>query len=116
MSVDVLLRGIHSNLFVAGLSNGLVRVFTTDEPKCLLELQAHSRQINALICHPTKPFFATAADDTFLNVWEISKQAVFDVNLVLSNRCPDMQLTGVAFGSNSESTLSSVIASVYDYK
>ena len=51
-----------------------------------------------------------------MNVWEISKQSAVDVNLVLSSRCPDMQLTGVAFGANTEGSLSSVIASVYDYK
>lgn len=74
MSADIMLRGSYSNLFIVGLSSGLVKIYSTEEPRCLLELQAHSRQINALVCHPTKPVFATASDDTFLNVWEINKQ------------------------------------------
>lgn len=116
MSVDVLLRGQFSNLFIAGLSNGLVRIFTTDEPRCLVELQAHSRQINALACHPSKPLFVTVSDDTFLNVWDISKQEQFEISLVSSSRCPDLQLTGVTFGANAEGALNSIVASVYDYK
>ena len=113
LTVDLLLRGSLGNLFAVGYSNGVVRLYSAEEPKCLAEIQAHSRQVNALICHPSKPLILTAGDDTFVNVWEISKTQEFDVSLKMSSRCSDMQVVGLALGGEQ---LSSIVAAVYDYK
>lgn len=43
MSVDVLLRGAQTNLFVVGYSNGSIRLYSTDQPTVLVQIQAHSR-------------------------------------------------------------------------
>ena len=50
-----------------------------------------------------------------MNVWEVSGTRVenIDVQLTVSSRCSDLLLTGVAFGGPK---MSSVVASVYDYK
>lgn len=38
------------------------------------------------------------------------------MNLVISSRCNDMQLTGVAFAGLESGSLNSIVATVYDYK
>jgi len=38
MSLDILLRGSHTNLFVVGYSHGMVRLYTSDDPKCIVEV------------------------------------------------------------------------------
>lgn len=42
LSVDILLRGAN-NLFVVGYSHGMIRLYTSEKPRPLIELQAHSR-------------------------------------------------------------------------
>jgi WD40 repeat protein len=60
------------NLFLIGYSNGLIRIFKSDDGAILFELSAHSRQVSGLACHPKgKSIFATVGDDSFMNLWEI---------------------------------------------
>ena len=67
----------HGNYFVVAHANGLVKLYKCRDPqnenKCayLCDIQAHSRTINALVCHPTKPTFATVSDDTMVNLWYV---------------------------------------------
>jgi len=35
------------------------------------ELQAHSRMLSAMAVHPTRPLFATAAEDATMAVWQL---------------------------------------------
>jgi WD40 repeat protein len=79
------------------------------------EIGSHSRSLNALICHPTKPIFATGSDDTFVNVYEVTgdKADNIDVNLALSSKVNDYQVVGLAFGGSGNRSL---IAAPYDYK
>lgn len=35
------------------------------------ELQAHSRMLSAMAVHPTRPLFATAAEDATMAVWQM---------------------------------------------
>lgn len=114
MTVGTLFRGASGNLFVVGYSNGMVKLYTSDEPRLVASVQAHSRQVSAIACHPSKQLFATVGDDTFMNVWEVPKNSI-DVSLNVSARANDMQLTGVCF-AGSEGVITSVVASVYDYK
>jgi WD40 repeat protein len=76
-------------------------------------LAAHSRQVNALACHPTKSIFVTVGDDTFLNVWEVESGAAFNIRLVMSSRVPDFMLTGVCFANQN---YNSILATVYNFK
>ena len=87
----------------------------SDNGSLLCEMQAHSRQVSALVCHPVRSVFATVSDDTFLNVWEVTglKLEINDVQLIISQRISDMQLTGVQFATQ---TFGSVVATTYDYK
>jgi len=43
MSADILFRGQQINLFVIGYSNGMIRLYSSENPKLVAEIQAHSR-------------------------------------------------------------------------
>ncbi len=55
--------------------------------KLVCEIGAHSRQINAVKAHPTRAVFATAGDDTFVNLWEITGSSIekLDISLLSSS-------------------------------
>ena len=75
------------NLFVAGFANGVVKIIQPSG-QILCELSAHQKGLNALVCHPSKPFFATCSDDTFVHVFAVTGNAAdkIDVNLHLGSR------------------------------
>ncbi len=102
------------NLFAAGFANGLVKLISCSTGTVMCEVSAHSRSLNALVCHPFKPIFATCSDDTFTHVFEVTgDKNNADINLVLGSRVNDYQLCGLTFcGTNS----SSLLAAPYDYK
>ena len=78
------------------------------------EISAHSRSLNALVCHPFKPVFATCSDDTFIHVFNVSgDKNGLDCNLVKGSRVSDYSLCGLSFAGP---TFSSLVASPYDYK
>ena len=81
----VVLKGGKSNFYAAGLANGLVRIFDCQDCHHLVDIQAHSRAINAMAPHSDLPIFATVGDDTMVNVWSLDvdgQQAVKDVKLI----------------------------------
>ena len=45
------LQGSYSNFYVVGLASGVVNVYDCTTGQCLIELQAHSRIVNAIACH-----------------------------------------------------------------
>ena len=59
--------------------------------------------------------FATAGDDTFVNLWEVTGATVdkLDINLLSSSIVNDYQVVGLCFGQENQRSL---VASVYDYK
>ena len=91
----------------------MVHLYATDSGKKVAELAVHSRQVNALACHPTKSIFVTVGDDTFLNIWEVVSGGQFAIDLRLSSRVSDFQLTGVCFAKKNSN---SVLATVYNFK
>lgn len=106
------------NFFLVGYSNGQVSMFNAASPPYkIAEIQAHSRQINGMACHPSRPLFVTVSDDTFMNVWEVPNSDTFSVNLHSSTRCNDLQLTGVQFVSSEDGqACDKLVATVYSYK
>ena len=61
----------NGNYYATALSNGLVKLFNCSSGAHLVDIQAHSRSINAIISHPEKPIFATVSDDTLVNLWHV---------------------------------------------
>ena len=77
----------NDNYYIASLSNGVVKIFNCKTGAHLVDIQAHSRQINALACHPSKPIFVTVSDDTIVNLWKCKatdKEVISEVNLIMS--------------------------------
>lgn len=111
-ALETLIR--NENLFAAGFVNGNVKLIHPNG-QILCELAAHSRSINSLICHPSRPIFATCSDDTFVHLFEVinGKDNKLDVNLFLGSQVNDYQLCGLAFGGPSDNSL---LAVPYDYK
>ena len=110
---DVLSLG--QPMFVVGHASGLVKLYLCESGQLVCEIGAHSRQVNAICCHPTRTAFVTAGDDTFVNLWEItgSSNGRLDVNILTSSIVNDYQVVGLAFGQENHRSL---VASVYDYK
>lgn len=88
-SVGLLTRS-GDNLFAVAYANGQVKLISASG-WVAAEINAHSRGINALTCHPTRAFFATSSDDTFVTLWEVSDDTLskLDVNVVLTSKVND---------------------------
>lgn len=114
-SIGLLQRSGLSSIFIAGFANGSVKLIHAENGTLLADLSCHSRSLNALACHPTKPIFATCSDDTFLHVFSVSseREDLIDTTLVLSSRVNDYQLVGLAFGGEGSNSL---VSAPYDFK
>jgi WD40 repeat protein len=114
-SIGIIQRSGLSNLYAVGFANGSVKIINPEKGNVLAEISSHSRGLNALVCHPNKPVFASCSDDTFVNVFAISseREDLIDVNLVLSSRVNDYQLVGLTFSGDNSNSL---IAAPYDYR
>ena len=114
-ALQTLNRSGLSSLFIAGFANGMVKVIHATVGSVLAEIGAHSRGLNALTVHPTKPIFASCGDDTFLNVFQVTSDNddSVDVSVNLSSKVNDFQLVGVAFGGDNSN---SIVATPYDFK
>lgn len=98
----------------AGFQNGHVKLLNFENGDLIAEIVSHSRMVNAIACHPSRAVFATAGDDTFLNVYEVSgdKMEKLDIDLILSSRVNDLMLVGVTFGGENNS---SAVGVPYDF-
>lgn len=118
MSIDSLEVG-KKRYFLVSFLNGLVIIYRADNGAPVCELAAHNRQVSALACgkKDNRAVFATAGDDTFVNLWEVlpntskGDEHGIEVKLMQSHRIADSLLTGVCFFAQDQ-----VIASVYDQK
>ena len=75
------------SMFVVGYASGAIKLFLGSTGQLICEMGAHSRQVNALSCHPTRSVFVSAGDDTFVNLWEVSGSTIerLDINLLTSS-------------------------------
>jgi len=107
-STSLLITG---DILMSSYTTGHIRLFSLSTETLCAEIAAHSRCINAMALHPTKPMFASVSEDTYINVWSVpdfdSKDA--KVELVYSNSIADHLLTGVVFLSSEN-----IVAASYD--
>lgn len=87
-------------MFAVGYASGRVELYICETGRRVCEIGAHSRQVNALCAHPTRTVFATAGDDTFVNLWEVtgSSPEKLEINVLSSSIVNDYQVVGLAFG------------------
>ncbi|KAL3905417.1 MAG: hypothetical protein SGPRY_010916 [Prymnesium sp.] len=74
-----------------------IRIFEVEGHNLLLStlVAAHARWINALEVHPSKPIFASAAEDSFVSVWAFEPTG--KLSLRGSSHAPDSLMCGLAF-------------------
>lgn len=101
------MRGNH--LFTA-YSTGHIRIYDLVSCTMCVQIAAHARWINALEVHPGGMVFATAAEDTTIQVWDFVDPT--KVAHLYSIPVADALLCGVAFcGGNERDT---ICATAYD--
>ena len=101
------MRGCH--LYCA-YSTGHVRIFDLVSCSLSVQIAAHARWIHAIEIHPNGTHFATAAEDTTINVWAFYEgpKVVHAATIPVT----DALLCGLAFGGGVEKT--HVCATAYD--
>jgi len=104
---------IGHDLLVTADTTGKIRAYSLEKKSLVLEIAAHSRNINAIAIHPTKPMLACASEDCFLSVWTLPTAAQPAVrSLIMYSPAPAL-LTGVVFsGKNAEQ----IVSTIYDSK
>lgn len=82
---------------VGGFTTGHLRMYSLAN-KCLrVEITAHTRIINAVSIHKTKPMVCCASEDTFISVWNIPTKANREIVSMLMVSPNSSLLTGVAW-------------------
>lgn len=101
---------MRGNYIYAGYSTGHIRVFDLVACAQVVQVAAHARWINALEVHPDGTTFASAGEDTTINVWAFHAppQVVHKSSIVVT----DSLLTGLAFCGGLER--SHMCANAYD--
>ncbi|KAA6423698.1 MAG: hypothetical protein FRX49_06269 [Trebouxia sp. A1-2] len=85
-----------SSTLIAAFCDGSVRLYSMDAGMLKTELQAHSRMLSAMAVHPTRPLFATAAEDATMAVWQML-DADQEVDCKWSACWNNALITGIAF-------------------
>jgi len=107
--VNVLVSG--HGLVAAGLASGHIRLLDPVRKGLAVEVAAHTRAINALDMHPSKPLLLSAAEDTFVTVWSLPTAANPQVKN-LSAESPALGLlTGARFGGQNHEL---IVTTIYD--
>jgi len=85
-SIKLMNQAPLASFYVVALATGVIRIFSCANCDLMVEMHAHSRQINAIVCHEVKPVFASVGDDTIVNLWhaKIKSDAITDIELVQS--------------------------------
>lgn len=63
------------DVVIAAYGSGHIRMFLVREPILLCEVAAHARWITALDVAPESRLALTVAEDSFVRVWQIEKNA-----------------------------------------
>lgn len=87
--------GIMNDTLVGGFYDGSIRLYSLADGQLKAEVQAHSRFLSALAVHPTRPLFASAAEDATFAVWSMADAQ--QVHTLMSGCWSNTMITGVAF-------------------
>jgi WD40 repeat protein len=103
--------GAHFNTLAAGFASGHIRLYDIGKKSIVAEIGAHTRSINALEMHASRPLLIAAGEDTFVSGWTIPTPADATIKSVLCESPVLGLLTGARFaGSNQEL----IATTVYD--
>lgn len=88
---------VRNNQVIAAFTSGVIQILSQDSLQLQVEIFGHSRMLSSLSMHPTRDVFATAAQDSTLNVWKLPAAGTAEVGPLLSVCWEAVVITGVAF-------------------
>ena len=99
-------------VLAAAFTSGHVRLYDVNKRQLTVEIAAHTRAINALEIHATRPLLLAASEDTFVSVWTIPTAAAPNVQSLMAESPALGLLTGCRFGGGPNQE--PFVTSVYD--
>lgn len=97
---------------VAAFASGHLRVYDPSKKVCTVEIGAHTRSINGLDLHRTRPLVMAASEDTFVSVWNLPTPANGGQVQHLMSESPVLGLlTGGCFGGANQEL---IVTTTYD--
>lgn len=98
-------------LLAAAFTSGHIRLYDLARRQITHEICAHTRAINALDIHPSKPLLLAASEDTFVSCWSLPSSATPQIKQLMAESPALGLLTGCRFGgANSEL----IVTTIYD--
>ena len=107
--VNVLATG--HGLAAGGFASGHVRLYDLAKRQLVVEIGAHSRAINGLDIHATRPLLVAAAEDTFVTCWSLPTAALPSVRNLMAESPALGLLTGCSFGGANQEL---IVSTIYD--
>jgi len=90
----------------ASFSNGILRLYDLNSKKLKVEIAAHTRSINAIDIHPTKPMVVAISEDSFISLWTLPTSSNKKVTNLLCVSPTHALLSGVQFCGKDKSLIS----------
>ena len=98
-------------VLAAAFTSGHIRLYDLARRQITHEICAHTRAINALDIHPSKPILLAASEDTFVSCWTIPSSSNPNIKQLMAESPALGLLTGCRFGgANGEL----IVTTVYD--
>jgi WD40 repeat protein len=96
----------------AAFASGHVRLYDVGKKVATVEIASHTRSINALTIHRTRPLLLSASEDTFVSVWQLPTAATGGQVKHLMAESPVLGLlTGCVFGGANQEL---IVTTTYD--
>lgn len=117
--VNCLVTGVGSSasaptahVVAAAFTTGHIRLYDVSKRQITHEIAAHTRAINALDMHPTKPILLAASEDTFVSCWTVPTAANPQIKSLMAESPALGLLTGCKFGGGANAEL--IVTTIYD--
>jgi len=91
---------------ICSYSNGVIRLFDINSKKIKVEISAHTRSINAIDIHPTKPMVVAVSEDSHISLWTLPTSTNKKVTNLLCASPTHALLSGVQFCGKDKSLIS----------
>lgn len=107
--VNVMASG--QGVLAAGFASGHVRLYDLAKRQIVVEIGAHTRAINAIEIHASRPLLLAAGEDTFVTCWSLPTSALPSVRNLMAESPALGLLTGCRFGGANQEL---IVSTIYD--
>lgn len=98
-------------IVAAAFASGHIRLYDAARKEITVEIGAHTRAINGLDIHLTKPYLLAAGEDTYATVWQLPTPANPSVKHIMAETPVLGLLTGARFGGANQEL---IVTTTYD--